>query len=85
VADDKQRVIVGVSGATGLVYAVRALEVLRSLDVETHLVMTKPAQLMRSYESALSREDLEALADVVYPGTDVGAPISSGRSRRWGW
>jgi 4-hydroxy-3-polyprenylbenzoate decarboxylase len=84
VADDKQRVIVGVSGATGLVYAVRALEVLRSLDVETHLVMTKPAQLMRSYESALSREDLEALADVVYPATDVGAPISSGSFKTLG-
>jgi 4-hydroxy-3-polyprenylbenzoate decarboxylase len=84
VADDKQRVIVGVSGATGLVYAVRALEVLRSLNIETHLVMTKPAQLMRSYESALSREDLEALADVVYPATDVGAPISSGSFKTLG-
>lgn len=83
-ADDKQRVIVGVSGATGLVYAVRALEVLRSLNIETHLVMTKPAQLMRSYESALSREDLEALADVVYPATDVGAPISSGSFKTLG-
>jgi 4-hydroxy-3-polyprenylbenzoate decarboxylase len=84
VADDKQRVIVGVSGATGLVYAVRALEVLRSLNIETHLVMTKPAQLMRSYESALSRQDLEALADVVHPVTDVGAPISSGSFKTLG-
>jgi 4-hydroxy-3-polyprenylbenzoate decarboxylase len=78
VADERQRLIVGVSGATGLVYATRALEILRSLNIETHLVTTKPAQLMRSYESALSRKDLEGLADVVYPINDVGAPILSG-------
>jgi 4-hydroxy-3-polyprenylbenzoate decarboxylase len=82
--DDKQRLIVGVSGATGLVYAVRALEILRSLDVETHLVVTKPAHLMRSYESALSRQDLEGLADVVHPINDVGAPISSGSFKTLG-
>jgi 4-hydroxy-3-polyprenylbenzoate decarboxylase len=84
VPDDKQRLIVGVSGATGLVYAVRALEILRSLDVETHLVVTKPAHLMRSYESALSRQDLEGLADVVHPINDVGAPISSGSFKTLG-
>jgi 4-hydroxy-3-polyprenylbenzoate decarboxylase len=77
-ANEQQRVIVGVSGATGLVYAARALEILRSLRIETHLVVTKPAHLMRSYESAMSRSDLEGLADVVYPISDVGAPISSG-------
>jgi 3-polyprenyl-4-hydroxybenzoate decarboxylase len=54
-ADEKQRIIVGVSGATGIVYAARALEILRSLNIETHLVMSKPADLMRSYESALQR------------------------------
>jgi 4-hydroxy-3-polyprenylbenzoate decarboxylase len=83
-ADETRRVIVGVSGATGLVYAVRALEILRSLDVETHLVVTKPGHLMRSYESALSRQDLEGLADVVHPINDVGAPISSGSFKTLG-
>jgi 4-hydroxy-3-polyprenylbenzoate decarboxylase len=83
-ADENQRVIVGVSGATGLVYAVRALEILRSLDVETHLVTSKSAHLMRSYESELSRKDLEGLADVVYPTDDVGAPISSGSFKTLG-
>lgn len=77
-ADEKQRLIVGVSGATGLVYAARALAVLRSLSIETHLIVTKPGHLMRSYESSLSRTDLERLADVVHPINDVGAPISSG-------
>jgi flavin prenyltransferase len=83
-ADEKQRIIVGVSGATGIIYAARALEILRSLNIETHLVMSKPADLMRSYESALSRKDLDGLADVVYPINDVGAPISSGSFKTLG-
>ena len=81
---EKQRLIVGVSGASGLVYAVRALEILRSLTIETHLVVSKPGDVMRAYESALSRKDLEALADVVHPINDVGAPISSGSFRTLG-
>jgi flavin prenyltransferase len=83
-ADEKQRIIVGVSGATGIIYAARALEILRSLNIETHLVMSKPADLMRSYESALSRKDLEGFADVVYSINDVGAPISSGSFKTLG-
>ena len=83
-ADERQRVIVGVSGATGIVYAARALEILRSLNIETHLVMSKPGDLMRSYESALSRKDIERLADVVYSINDVGAPISSGSFKTLG-
>lgn len=81
---EKQRMIVGVSGATGLVYAARALEILRSLNVETHLIVSRAAELMRTYESALSRKDLEKLADVVYPINDVGAPISSGSFKTLG-
>lgn len=51
-----QRMIVGISGATGLVYAARALEALRSLNVETHLIVSRATELMRAYESALSRK-----------------------------
>jgi 4-hydroxy-3-polyprenylbenzoate decarboxylase len=83
-AIEKQRLIVGISGATGLVYAARALEVLRSLNVETHLIVSRAAELMRSYESALSRKDLEKLADAVHPINDVGAPISSGSFKTLG-
>lgn len=75
---ERQRLIVGISGATGLVYAVRALEMLRSLDIETHLIVSKPADLMRAYESGLSRKELEAFADVVHPINDFASPISSG-------
>lgn len=83
-AGDRRRIIVGISGATGIVYATRALEILRSLDIETHLVVSKPADMMRAYESARSRKDLEELADVVHPINDVGAPISSGSFKTLG-
>lgn len=73
-----RRLIVGVSGATGFVYAVRALEVLRSVGVETHLVVSRAAELTRAYETELDREDLDALADHVYGLDEVDAPVSSG-------
>jgi 4-hydroxy-3-polyprenylbenzoate decarboxylase len=74
----RERLVVGITGATGIVYAVRALEVLRALGVETHLVVSRAAELTRAYETDLSKEDLAALADHVYNVSDVGAPISSG-------
>lgn len=77
-SDTPRRLIVGVSGATGIVYAVRALEVLRALGIETHLVVTKAGELNRSYETDLTKEQLASLADHVHTVTDVGAPLSSG-------
>jgi flavin prenyltransferase len=74
----KPRLVVGVTGATGIVYATRALEVLRSVGVETHLVVSRAADLTRAYETDLSRDELAALADHVYQITDLGAPIASG-------
>lgn len=74
----KRRIIVGISGATGIAYAERALARLRELDVETHLVVSRAGDLTREYESELSRSELQALADVVYPIHDVAAAISSG-------
>lgn len=73
-----RRLIVGISGASGIVYAVRALEVLRALGVETHLVMSRAAELTRSYETDLTKTELEALADHVYGLDDVDAAASSG-------
>jgi 4-hydroxy-3-polyprenylbenzoate decarboxylase len=75
---EPRRLIVGISGASGIVYAVRALEVLRSLSVETHLVMSQAADLTRTYETDLSRAELEGLADYVYGVDDVDAAASSG-------
>ena len=70
--------IIGVTGASGTVYAVRALELLKKLGVETHLVMSRSAQVTLAYETDLKVRDLEALATVTYKNEDIGAAISSG-------
>ena len=74
-----RRVVVAISGATGVVYGIRALELLREIDdVETHLVMTGPGRQTLAYETDLAPADVEALADVVHGSRDIAAPISSG-------
>ena len=72
------RLIVGISGASGVIYGIRMLQVLRTLGVETHLVMSKSAQVTLTHESDMSVAELKALADVSYSNTDIGAAISSG-------
>jgi 4-hydroxy-3-polyprenylbenzoate decarboxylase len=79
-----RRLIVGISGATGIVYGIRLLEALRQAKVESHLVVTKAADLTRSYETNLSSQELRDLADVVYPIGDVGAAIASGSFKTMG-
>ena len=74
-----RRVVVAISGATGVMYGVRALQMLRDLDdVETHLVITGPGRQTLAYETDLAAADVEALADVVHGSRDIAAPISSG-------
>ncbi|WP_340115273.1 UbiX family flavin prenyltransferase [Pelagibius sp. 7325] len=73
-----QRLIVGISGASGVRYGVRLLEMLRDLPVESHLVMSKAAEITLAYETELKVAEVTALADKVYPAGDVGAAISSG-------
>jgi 4-hydroxy-3-polyprenylbenzoate decarboxylase len=80
----RRRIIVGISGATGIVYGVRALDLLRTVDVETHLVVTKPGEMTRATETDLSLETLRSRADVVYQIGDMGASISSGSFRTMG-
>ena len=72
------RAIVGVTGASGVVYAVRCLEMLRAAGVETHLVISKAAEMTLAYELDMKAADLAALADYRYAASDIGAPISSG-------
>jgi flavin prenyltransferase len=79
-----RRLIVGISGATGIQYAVRLLEVLRDLRIETHLVATKPAEMTAAYEHPRPMKHIKALADVVHPIGDVGASISSGSFKTMG-
>jgi 4-hydroxy-3-polyprenylbenzoate decarboxylase len=72
------RLIVGISGASGTVYGVRLLEMLRKAEIETHLVMSKSAEMTLVYETDLKPKDVRALASVHYPVSDIGAAISSG-------
>lgn len=78
------RLIVGISGASGVVLGVRLLEVLRPLDIEVHLVVTKAAELTLACETDLKRDDVRALADTVYNINDIAAAISSGSFRTRG-
>lgn len=73
-----RRIIVGITGASGVIYGVRLLEVLRGLGVETHLVMSKAAEMTLGYEVERKAADVRALASVSHPIGDVGASISSG-------
>ena len=74
----QNRLIVGISGASGIVYGIRMLEVLRAAGVETHLVMSKSAEVTLAYETKLKVKDVRALAGVVYNNLDIGAAIASG-------
>lgn len=79
-----RRLVVGISGATGIVFGVRLLEVLRRLDVETHLVVSSAGEMTRDYETELSSAALRALASKAYKIGDVGAAIASGSFRTMG-
>ena len=72
------RVIVGISGATGVIYGVRLLERLRDAGVETHLVISRWGARTLTHETPYSREQVEALAHTTYAPGDMGAAISSG-------
>jgi 4-hydroxy-3-polyprenylbenzoate decarboxylase len=72
------RIIVGISGASGMIYGIRLLEMLRKTSIETHLIVSKSAQLTRTYETDLSLAELKGLADVYHPWNNVGASIASG-------
>ncbi|MGX9830366.1 UbiX family flavin prenyltransferase [Enterobacter hormaechei subsp. xiangfangensis] len=74
-----KRLIVGISGASGAIYGVRLLQVLRDVaGVETHLVMSQAARQTLSLETDLSLREVQALSDVVHDARDIAASISSG-------
>jgi flavin prenyltransferase len=74
----RPRLIVGISGASGIIYGARLLELLHPLPVETHLVMSRTAELTLALETGLKPAVLRARADVVHAIGDMAAPISSG-------
>ena len=73
-----RRLVVGISGASGAIYGVRILELLKKTDIETHLVMSKSAEMTLAYETNYKPKDVRALASVNHPMADIGASISSG-------
>lgn len=79
-----QRMIVGISGASGIVYGIRALEALRELGIESHMVASKAAEMTLGYETEMRIAELRGLADHVYKMGDVGASIASGSFRTRG-
>jgi 4-hydroxy-3-polyprenylbenzoate decarboxylase len=80
----QRRLIVGLSGASGLVYGVRLLDLLRETDVETHLVVSRAAEMTFAHEMPEETRRLRDIADVYHAAGNVGAPISSGSFRTMG-
>lgn len=74
-----KRLIIGITGASGAIYGIRALEVLRQdPETETHLVLSQAGRATVSQETSWTVRDVEALADVVHSPSNIGAPIASG-------
>lgn len=79
-----RRLVVGISGASGVVYGIRVLENLARLGVESHLVMSKAAEITLAHESRLKLADVRALATSWYKPEDIGAAPASGSYRSLG-
>lgn len=78
------RMIVGISGASGVIHGVHMLETLRRIGVETHLIMTRAAEITLSHESDIKIAAVHAMADVVYRVDDLAAAPASGSFRTMG-
>jgi 4-hydroxy-3-polyprenylbenzoate decarboxylase len=82
--DPAKRLIVGISGASGAIYGIRLLELLKDTEIETHLIISRAASMTIASETDLKVADVEALADVVHANQDVGAACSSGSFQNLG-
>ena len=81
---NNQRLVVGISGASGVIYGVRLLQMLRDLPVETHLVMSKSAEVTLAYETDFKIAQVKALAHHCHNIGDMAAPLSSGSFKTLG-
>lgn len=79
-----RRLIIGISGASGAIYGLRALEMARATNIETHLVVSRSALLTLNLELGLQKAELEQKATIVHPVADIGATIASGSFRTIG-
>lgn len=82
--DTPRRLVVGITGASGVIYGIRLLELLQSTDIETHLVMSRSAEITIAHETSIKIAAIRALADVSYKQEDIGAAISSGSFKTMG-
>ena len=74
-----KRLIIGITGATGVVYAVRILQILRATtQIESHLIISEAGIMSLHQEVGMKKQQLEAMADKVYNVKDIGAAIASG-------
>lgn len=80
----KKRLVVGISGASGVAYGIRLIESLKDLRIESHLVMSKAAEMTITYETTLKPKQVAAKADKTYAIGDIGAPIASGTFKTLG-
>lgn len=80
----KPRIIIGITGSSGIIYGIRLLQVLKELEIETHLVVSKAGQLTRAYETEFSAAELRAMADVYHKCSDISASIASGSFKSLG-
>jgi 4-hydroxy-3-polyprenylbenzoate decarboxylase len=83
-SSNPRRLIVGISGASGIVYGVRILQVLQHSDIETHLVMSDSARMTLATELDMNVKEVEALASEVHNAKNIGATISSGSFKTMG-
>lgn len=80
-----RKLIIGIGGASGVIYGIRLLEILKGIaDMETHLVMSKTARMNIAVETDMSAADVEALADQIHSVSQVGASIASGSFKTHG-
>jgi 4-hydroxy-3-polyprenylbenzoate decarboxylase len=82
--EQARRLIVAISGASGAIYGVRLLELLRDTGIETHLIVSQTARMTLAAETSFKLADVEAMADVVHSNQDLGAACSSGSFRNLG-
>ena len=82
--NSSKRMIVGISGASGIIYGIELLKTLRELEIESHLVISKAGEITRGYETELSSQDLKKLADFHYNNENLAASIASGSFKTMG-
>lgn len=84
ISPNKERLIIGISGASGAIYGIKILEALQSTSIETHLVISNAAKITLQSELGLKISDVHAMANKYYPHTDIGAAIASGSFKTMG-